>query len=616
MVKAKILVIDDEPIIVFSIEALLSNEGYEVDTAASREEANAKMAQIDYDVILADIMLGKESGIDILREVKTRNMHSLVIYMTGYPTAETAAEAVRLGAYDYLPKPFETKYLIHVINKALQHKELVEENARCKANLEAIFKSIQDAIITVDENLVVIETNKAAEDICGFPGNGDVKGRKFETFLTHCSGQCADVLHETIVTMLPAEKKRFECRHQNRPRNVVSVVTYPFFRHQDKFSGCVMVVKNETRLADLECTLQEREQFQNMIGKSGKMQRIYSFIEALANTQTNVLITGENGTGKALVAEALHYYEKDGKRPFVVVNCASLSDNLLESELFGHVKGAFTGAVSDRLGRFQMADGGTIFLDEIGDISDTMQLRLLRIIEDREFERVGDSKPIKINVRFIAATNQDIRNKVKRGKFRQDLYYRLKVVELHLPPLRERIEDIPLLVDSFVEKFNKKFNKNVKSVSADVLRIFMEYTWPGNVRELQHVLEYAFVLCNKSIITKDFLPPDILHGNTGSSIKGNLSQNKKRHDKQTVLQALEKSGWNRSKAARLLGVNRRTVYLKIKEYGLVENGAVPVCPYGTMAQNAALQKSGNAPMTSGDACRASCLSQKINSSEK
>ncbi len=192
----------------------------------------------------------------------------------------------------------------------------------------------------------------------------------------------------------------------------------------------------------------------------------------------------------------------------------------------------------------------------------------------REFERVGDSKPIKVNVRFIAATNQDVRNKVKRGKFREDLYYRLKVVELHLPSLRERIEDIPLLVDSFVEKFNKKFNKNVKSVSADVLKIFMDYPWPGNVRELQHVLEYPFVLCNKSIITKDFLPSDIPHGNIGSRVKVNPSKNKKRYDKQTVLQALEKSGWNRSKAARLLGVNRRTVYLKIKEYGLVENGTI------------------------------------------
>jgi transcriptional regulator with GAF, ATPase, and Fis domain len=329
-----------------------------------------------------------------------------------------------------------------------------------------------------------------------------------------------------------------------------------------------MVIRDETRLVDLERDLHERQQLQNIIGKSAEMQKIYSFIENLADIQTTVLITGENGTGKGLVAEALHYHKTGIKKPLVVVNCTALSDNLLESELFGHVKGAFTGAISDRIGRFQKADGGTIFLDEIGDISNTMQLRLLRVLQEMEFERVGDSTPIKVNVRIIAATNQDIRKRVRQGKFREDLYHRLRVVELDIPPLRERREDIPLLVEHFIEKFNKKFNKNIQSISMDVQRIFMSYKWPGNVRELQHTMEHAFVLCNEAVITKDCLQIDFQDSNAADtqSIK-----NKRRYDKQAIVQALKETGWNKAKAARLLGIARRTIYLKIYEYDIIEN---------------------------------------------
>ncbi|MEE9606074.1 MAG: sigma-54 dependent transcriptional regulator, partial [Candidatus Scalindua sp.] len=337
---------------------------------------------------------------------------------------------------------------------------------------------------------------------------------------------------------------------------------------QEKFNGCVMIIRDETRLVELESDLHERQQFHNIIGKNEKLQKIYSFIEALGNTQTTVLITGENGTGKGLLAEALHYHAKDSKKPFVWVDCASLSDNLLESELFGHVKGAFTGAVSDRVGRFQKADGGTIFLDEIGDISNKMQLRLLRVLQEMEFERVGDSTPIKVNVRVIAATNQNLRKNVRLGKFREDLYYRLKVVELTMPPLRDIREDIPLLVNHFIEKLNKKLNKNIKSLSADIQKLFMVYKWPGNIRELHHVLEYAFVLCNKSVITIDNLSPDFKNVSVADI---QPLERKKRNDRQAIVQALEKTGWNKAKAARLLGIGRRTLYLKIEKYNITEN---------------------------------------------
>jgi transcriptional regulator with PAS, ATPase and Fis domain len=295
------------------------------------------------------------------------------------------------------------------------------------------------------------------------------------------------------------------------------------------------------------------------------MQKIYSLIEDLVDVQTTVLITGESGTGKELVAEAIHYKGKRGSKPMVKVNCSALSESLLESELFGHVKGAFTGAEKDRVGRFQKADEGTIFLDEIGDITPRMQLRLLRVLQEKVVERVGASTPIKVDVRVIAATNQKLSEKVRRGDFREDLYYRLKVVEMALPPLRDRKDDILMLVDYFIQKFNKKFNKNIIDISEDVKRIFMEYSWPGNIRELEHTLEHAFVTARHSTITIDQLPLN-LRENSGKRVSS--FESSEAFGQRAVVEALKKSGWNKSKAARLLGVNVRTIYRKIEKYNI------------------------------------------------
>jgi transcriptional regulator with PAS, ATPase and Fis domain len=272
---------------------------------------------------------------------------------------------------------------------------------------------------------------------------------------------------------------------------------------------------------------------------------------------------GESGTGKELVAEALHYNGNRSHKPFVKVNCSALSENLLESELFGHVKGAFTGAVQDRVGRFQKADGGTIFLDEIGDISPRTQLQLLRVLQEREFERVGDSTPIKVDVRVVAATNQNLKEKIRRGEFREDLYYRLKVVEISMPPLRERREDIPLLVEHFLEKFNKKLSRDIVSVSSDVQKIFMEYPWPGNIRELEHTMEHAFILCRQKTITVNHLP-SVFKEFIG--FKTFTLEDVKVDEPHAIVQALNKTAWNKAGAARLLGISRRTIYRKMKEY--------------------------------------------------
>jgi transcriptional regulator with PAS, ATPase and Fis domain len=298
------------------------------------------------------------------------------------------------------------------------------------------------------------------------------------------------------------------------------------------------------------------------------MQQVYSLIKVLANVQTTVLVTGESGTGKELVAEALHLAGDRSHKPLVKVNCSALPENLLEAELFGHVKGSFTGAIRDNEGRFLRADGGTIFFDEIGDISPTIQVKLLRVLEESEFERVGSSVSTKVNVRLIAATNRNLQEKVRLGEMREDLYYRLKVVEIRLPPLRDRREDIPLLLEHFRAKFNAKFKKNITAVSADVLKVFSKYSWPGNVRELEHAMEHAFVLCNQNIITHEHLPQDFMRlpgmrRSSSAAQEGDIEA--------TTLAALKKTAWNKAKAARLLGLDRVTLYRRIKKFNLIED---------------------------------------------
>jgi len=327
------------------------------------------------------------------------------------------------------------------------------------------------------------------------------------------------------------------------------------------------VVRDITRLSDLEEKLKEKHRFHNIIGKSLRMQKVYRLIEYLADTETTVLVTGESGTGKELVASAIHHRSKRADKPMVTVNCSALAETLLESELFGHVKGAFTGAIKDKAGRFQLADGGTVFLDEIGDISPIVQLKLLRVLQEREFERVGDSKTIKVDVRVIAATNRNLKEKIRLGEFREDLYYRLKVVEIAIPPLRKRREDLPLLVNHFCRLFENSFKKKIDGVSDEVLTTFMNYSWPGNVRELQHAIEHAFVICRGRNITLDHLPSEIIEYYRGTRRAHGKKFVNEPHE---VLQALNKTDWNKAKAARMLGISRQTIYRKISEFRLAK----------------------------------------------
>jgi len=560
--KPQILVVDDEESIRFTFEAFLSDEGYSVATAQNFDEAISRISSAEYDLIFADIILGGKTGIDFMREIRARNMATPVVMVTGDPSIDTASEAVRLGAFDYIAKPVNQETLLHVTLMALKHKAVNDEKEKYRLNLEAIFRSVKDTIITVDRELQVVELNHAAQEVFGL--GREAIGRNFRELPVPCSESCLYALLDTIEKKQPVELIRRECQRGGRGM-VVSISTSPLLDHKGEFSGAVMVVRDETRITDLERDLLDRKQFHNIIGKNLKMQEVYALIENLADVQTTVLITGESGTGKELVAEAIHYKGVRRDMPLVKVNCSALSENLLESELFGHVRGAFTGAVRDKIGRFQRANGGTIFLDEIGDISPRTQLQMLRVLQEMEFERVGDSTPVKIDVRVITATNRDLAARVRSGEFREDLYYRLKVMELSLPSLRERTDDIPILLDHFMRKFNKKLNRDVRGVSADVARVFMEYPWPGNIRELEHALEHAFVLCRQSTITLEHLPKTIREFQLKEPV---MEAGGDEEDRMRILKALEKAGWNKARAARLLGVDRKTLYRKLTKYNI------------------------------------------------
>jgi len=560
-VKTRILVVDDEESLRYTFRTFLEEAGYEVVEAKAFFEAVKVLREEHVDLVFADIMLGGFRGIDLLKELKALGLRCPVIIITGYPEIATAAEAVRLGAFDYVPKPVKQDDILRLANVALQHKALIEEKEDLRHNLEAIFRSVKDGIISVDKDMNVIELNEQAARICGY-SREDAIGRPLSSLPSGCDKKCLDAIRQTVRTKLPAEIPRLECRHTGRPAQVVSITTSPLDDGKDP-SGGVIVIRDETRFVRLEQDLHERRKFHNLIGVSGPMQKIYSLIEYVADYPTTVLVRGESGTGKELVAEAIHMKGVRASKPLIKVNCSALPEGLLETELFGHVKGAFTGAVKDKTGRFELANGGTIFLDEIGDITPAVQHRLLRFLQEKEIERVGDPRPIRLDVRVIAATNRNLLDKVASGEFREDLYYRLKVIEIELPPLKERGDDVLLLADHFIEKFNEKLNKRIKAVSRKAQEAFLSYPWPGNVRELEHAMEHAFIVCRGDTIEVSHLPSEIVEG--VPAINGTDSND---IDSPCIMDALKRAGGNKAKAARLLGISRRTLYRKIEEFGI------------------------------------------------
>jgi len=441
--KVRILVIDDEEPMRESLKDWLMEEGYEVGLAASGKEAIAMTRKQNWDVILLDLKMPGMDGIETLKRLKGKevNTEAEILMMTAYATVDTAVQAMKEGAFDYLVKPFFPDEIEMQIKKIVTHRELVLENILLRQKLE------------------------------------------------------------------------------------------------------------------------ERSEYGEIVGKSDVMQTIYDLISQVAPTDSTVLITGESGTGKELIARAIHGNSQRCYMPYIAVSCGALPDSLLESELFGYEKGAFTGAEHTKMGRFEMADKGTLFLDEIGDISLKTQVDLLRVLQEKEFRRLGGQEEIKVDVRILAATNRDMKKAISENRFREDLFYRLNVISIHIPSLRERKDDIPLLVKAFIRRCCLEMNKEQVQIAPSAMKLLMDYNWPGNVRELENVIERALVIGRgKEIVTED-LPFSRKELGTEA-----LPNSLKLMEKMHIKRIMEETDWNISKAARVLEIDRQTLYNKIEKY--------------------------------------------------
>lgn len=445
----KILVVDDEINIARGICEALGKEGYRTSSASNGLKALEEMRKGFFNLIIADVRMPGMNGLELLRQVKRKSPETVVVMLTAYGTIETAVEAMREGAYDYLSKPIDIKRLRVLAEKALEKQRLILENQILRQKLEG------------------------------------------------------------------------------------------------------------------------RTRFDKIVGKSEKIREIYRLVERVADTKSTVLIQGKSGTGKELIARAIHEYSSRCRKPFITLNCAALPENLLESELFGHEKGAFTGALARKTGRFEEAEGGTLFLDEVGGMSPKMQLDLLRVVEERKLRRVGGSEMIEIDVRLIAATNTDLKKAVEDGSFRKDLYYRLNVIPIFFPALRERKEDIPVLANAFLVEFNEENNKSIRSISPQTMEAMMNYHWPGNVRELKNVIERAVILATGDSILPEYLPSEIQEqiGHPGK-ISLALGTTLKEAEKELIERTLKEVTSHREEAARILGISVRTLHYKMKEYGI------------------------------------------------
>ena len=462
--------------------------------------------------------------------------------------------------------------VIVVITDITELKEAQHALRRSEAALtrtlgekEAVFTSIPDTVVSVDPELRLLECNRPMGSLC--PSAAQLEPGQSVRPALEAGCPWAEVLRQTLTSGQSVRRAKAECARCGPNPRVFEISGSPLVDGQGRHLGAVAVVRDVTRLERLEQELiarRGRSGLGNIVGRSQSMQKVYGLIDQLAQVDSTVLITGESGTGKELVAEALHYGGARAKRPIIKVNCSALTENLLESELFGHVKGAFSGAINDKVGRFQAADGGTLFLDEIGDISTLIQLKLLRAIETKEYERVGESKPRRADVRIVTATNAHLLEKVRAGEFREDLYYRLKVVNIALPPLRERREDIPLLVEHFIEEFARSMNRRIEGVDEAVTALFMRHGWPGNIRELRHAVEHACILCSGGRIRPEHLPELACAPEPEAPPRRDAAQ----LTPEDIREALTRAGGKRALAARLLGVSRATLYRRLEEFGI------------------------------------------------
>ncbi len=443
--KANILVVDDERSIRDSLKMILLEEGYDVTVASDGKEAIRQLEEKDFDIMITDLKMPEIGGMQLTKHTLHTYPQTSVIIITAYGSLETAIEALRLGAYDYILKPFDFDDVLLKIQRLIKHKELILENKALRREIHS------------------------------------------------------------------------------------------------------------------------RYDFSNIVGQSPQMKEVFKLIQKVAKTKGNVLITGKSGTGKELVARAIHFNSDRASKPFVAINCGAIVGTLMESEFFGHKKGAFTGAIRDKDGFFKIANGGTLFLDEVGDIPLHLQVKLLRAIEEGVIIPVGGTTPIEIDVRIIAATNRDLLKDIEEGRFRDDLYYRLNVVEIKLPSLNERKEDIPLLVDHFIKKYNYELKRKVIGTDNETMRILMNYPWKGGIRELENVIERALILCEGDYITKKDLPPNMINEDYSNVVPDRLKDAVAAFEREHIISILKRTGNNKEETAKLLDISLSSLYRKMDE---------------------------------------------------
>lgn len=432
---------------------------------------------------------------------------------------------------------------------------------------ETILESISDGVFTVDPEWRITSFNRAAEEITGIPRKEAIGMPCSEVFRSSmCETGCA--LRQTLDTGKPVIGKAGYIINAEGNRIPISVSTAVLRDNRGRVIGGAETFRDLSEVEALRKELEGRSHVGDFISRSPLMQRVFEILPAIAASMSTVLILGETGTGKELAARTIHSLSRRNKGPFVAVNCGALPDTLLESELFGYKAGAFTGATKDKPGRFALAKGGTIFLDEIGEISPALQVRLLRVLQDRTYEPLGSTRSETADVRIIVATNRDIGEQMRKGAFREDLYYRVNVIRIELPPLRRRKEDIPLLVDQFINRFNRLQQKSIQGLSAEALALLMAYDWHGNVRELENVIERSFILCNEDFIGMEHLPEELTSRSPAVTSSSGMKATRDLLDAQTIQAALERNANNRLAAAKDLGIHKTTLFRKMKKLGI------------------------------------------------
>ena len=480
----------------------------------------------------------------------------------GLVTKENTEVSVLVSISPVFSTDSQIKSYMIVIRNIFEYLFLLRQLIQERNFKEAILESIVDGAFSVDKDFKITSFNRAAEEITRF-SKEEAIGRL-----------CSDVIRsEACSKTCPLKKtmenkeniKNFETTiiRKDGAKIPVSINTAVLYDENGEFIGGVETFRDISEIKRLRKEIRERYSFGSIIGKSAVMQKIYDKLETISPTDANVLIEGETGTGKDLIAKTIHYNSLRKDKPFVKINCAAIPENLIESELFGYKRGAFTGAIMDKIGKFEAADKGTFFLDEIGDLPLSLQAKLLRAIEDKEFERLGEVKSRKVDVRIIAATNRHLRELTKSGKFRKDLFYRLNVVNIFIPPLRERSDDIPLLIEHFIEAYNRKFKKNVRGVEQRVMDFALDYEWPGNIRELENVVEHSMIHAKGSLITFEDLPDYIFEEKEISSGRTLFEK-----EKDYILKVLKENNYNKKKTSEILGISRTTLWRKLKKLGI------------------------------------------------